>query len=347
MDPISLITLVGSATKLSWEIVITIREFVNEIRKVDENLQPFSHEVDGLRRLLISITTSLNDPNVGLAELYNDQNANKDMWEAIFGGVEDCHNYLQRLCAEIMPLREPEQGKSVFSKAIRALKLQLSRDDINKIRDQIQVHQMGLNTALQMLNVYICMRLPMKMQESLGSKINGLGDRIAQLQISIEQRPENTEAREDQSVGDKLGSSSSASSMLLKEAAEKLRSNASVVFAARSTQWGGSERYSVMGEPLSSAGRNEIERWISLRRSETIKQDQERSETETPTITEPSVFSRNTQVITSSEVTEPDNLESDSEGEIDFELSERLISKADRLYSQSQYLEAVPIYQKA
>ena len=350
MDPIALVSLVGQATRMSWEIVIIIRESVQEVRKVDENLQSFSHEVDGLRRLLISITTSLNDPNLGLAEVANDHNANRDMWEAIFGGVEDCHNYLQKLCEEIMPLQASEQAKSVFSKAVRALKLQLNKDDINKIRDQIQVHQMGLNTALQMLNVYVCMRLPMQMQDSLGSKINGLGDQIAQLQSSIDRRPEPAD-----SEGQNPGHVSSTSSVQLKKAAENLRSNASVISAARSTQWGGSERhwgeseqYSVMGEPLSPTGRNEIERWMSLRRSETISQDLERSETITPTSTEPSsVFTRNTQGVGAAEATEPENLESDSEGEIDFELSKRLMSKGDRFYSQTQYREAVAIYQKA
>ena len=374
MDPISIITLVGSATKLSWQIVITLRNAVDEHKKVDENLLGFAREIESVRRVLVSISTSLNDPALGLAEISHAQHANKDMWLAIYGAVEDCNMYLQKLCAEVMPLTKPDGKESVFSQAVRALKLQLNKDDIEKIRSQLQSHQVGLGTSLQMLSVYMSCRLPMQMQDNLGQKIDILGEMLEQLQTSIDEQakkqvesadnvmtteqpgPSNpfgdsqAAADSEKSVGDKLASTTSTStSVRLKEAAKRIYSNASVVSATRSTQWGGSERYSVMGsvmgEPLSDGSRNEIERWIAMRRSETIKQEMVRSPT--PTTTDPSsVFSRNDLAMGGSEIIESEQQESDSEDEIDFEVSKKLLDKANKFFNDQKFNEAAGYFER-
>ena len=347
MDPISILTLVGSTTKVSWEIGNVLIDSVGAVRSVDENLKGFSREVDGLRRLLVSITTSLNDPALGLAEISNAKDANKDMWVAIYGAIEDCHDYLQKLRNEIVPLTKSDESKNVFSQAVRALKLHLTKDDINKIRSHVQYHQLGLSTSLQMLNVYVSCRLPMQMHDNLGHKIDGLGELMEKLQHSIDSRPKTDAAGSEATLGDKLESSSSASSSIrLKEAAAKVHSSASVVSAARSTTWGGSERYSILGDPLSEGSRNEIERWISLRRADTISEEPEHSTT--PTTTDPlSNFSRDEPKVTESETTELETPESDSEDEIDFEVSKKLLAKGHSFFSHQMLVEAAALYEKA
>ncbi|MCJ1418045.1 cytoskeletal protein binding protein [Xylographa parallela] len=186
MDPISILTITQIACTISFQVVSTLYAFASDVKDLDGKLKGFTDEVEGLRRILIAITTSLNDPQLRLVESSTGKYGNNDMWEAIHGSVEDCRLYLEKLRCELSGIRKKKGEGNIIRQAIRALELRLNKDDINNLRSQVRSHQLGLNTALQMLNVYMCCRLPMQMQDSLAPQIATLGEAMAKLQTSID-----------------------------------------------------------------------------------------------------------------------------------------------------------------
>ncbi|MCJ1384831.1 hypothetical protein MMC17_007949 [Xylographa soralifera] len=186
MDPVSILTITQIACTISFQVLSTLYAFVNDVKDLDERLRGFTDEVEGLRRILVAITTSLNDPQLRLAEISTGKYGNKDMWEAIHGSVEDCRLYLEKLRSELSGIRKKKGEGNILRQAVRALELRLNKDDINNLRSQVRSHQLGLNTALQMLNVYMCCRLPMQMQDSLAPQLATLGEAMAKLQTSID-----------------------------------------------------------------------------------------------------------------------------------------------------------------
>ena len=153
MDPISILTITQIACTISFQVVSTLYAFASDVKDLDGKLKGFTDEVEGLRRILIAITTSLNDPQLRLVESSTGKYGNNDMWEAIHGSVEDCRLYLEKLRCELSGIRKKKGEGNIIRQAIRALELRLNKDDINNLRSQVRSHQLGLNTALQMLNV--------------------------------------------------------------------------------------------------------------------------------------------------------------------------------------------------
>ena len=154
MDPVSILTITQTACIISFQIITTLSTFVTGVKDLDERFKGFTDEVESLRRVLVAVTTTLNDPQLRLAELSTGKYANQDMWEAIYGSVEDCRLYLEKLRSELSGIRKKKGEGNIVRQAIRALELRLNKDDINNLRSQVHSHQLGLNTALQMLNVY-------------------------------------------------------------------------------------------------------------------------------------------------------------------------------------------------
>ena len=263
MDPISITTFVMGATKFTWTIAFALREAKLKFAAVDEHVEALSREIHGLRALLISITTTLNEPALGLAELdgSTEREANKDMWSAVAEAVQNCHDYLEKLCLQMKAFEGSGERKSSLAQAVRAFKLQLDLKEINQIRSHIQAHHISLNTSLHTPTVYLVCKLPVQMQRPLERKVDLLGKMIEQLQASINDRHPRLEAQSD-SPKTESDSPSISSSQRLKEAACRIHANASVTSAARSTICSGSEQNSVLGEPLSDGSRREIERWI-------------------------------------------------------------------------------------
>ena len=153
MDPATIVQLVDLATRLSVKIISTIYTFWKETRRIGDVLDAFAVEVRSLKRVFMAITTSLNDPNLKLAQLSTGQYGNQEMWAAIFGSVDDCRRYLEKLVGELEGISKSKGDNNFFRQAIQTFEMRLSKKDIDGIRTQIQSHQVDLNTALQMLNV--------------------------------------------------------------------------------------------------------------------------------------------------------------------------------------------------
>ena len=86
MDPVTILTLVQTASGLSFEIIMSLYSFAKEIKEVDSSLKALIDEVKGLKCTLIAITKSLNDPVLRLPEMCG----NTEVWAAIYASVAGC-----------------------------------------------------------------------------------------------------------------------------------------------------------------------------------------------------------------------------------------------------------------
>ncbi|MCJ1400588.1 cytoskeletal protein binding protein [Xylographa trunciseda] len=371
MDPISILTITQIACTISFQIISTLYSFANDVKDLDVRLRGFTDEVEGLRRILVAITTSLNDPQLRLAEISTGKYGNKDMWEAIHGSVEDCRLYLEKLRSELSVVGKKKGEGNILRQAIRALELRLNKDDINNLRSQVRSHQLGLNTALQMLNV-------------LAPQIASLGEAMAKLQTSIDTQSSlqtqplavstNADATSiNTSVPDSASQTLAAASgsdstrinsvnlldsadednsiaQRLNEAAVKVHSNASIISNARSTVWGGSERVftsgSEWGEPLSPTAHGNIEKWLSQPRTNDITEEDDESNLASGTL-ETSIFSQDKISSSRSKDTESDEFDSDAEGELEADIVQKLLTRANVRYEAGAYAEAEDIYRHA
>ncbi|MCJ1251851.1 Proteoglycan-4 [Trapelia coarctata] len=360
MDPASILTIAHGAFTITSQIILTLYAFSEDLKNLDDGIKCCTdEEVESLRRILLAITTSLNDPQLSLAAVSAGRYGNKDMWAAIYGSVEDCRLYLEKLRAELGNIRQGKAKDSFFRQAIRTVEMRLNKNQINQLRSHVRSHQLSLNTALQMLNVYICSRLPMQMQDRLTPQITNLSEAMAKLQVSIDSpasvvNNSQSKASSSQSGSPSSGSgtcigSSSSPAQRLKQAAEKVRSNASEVSNARSTVWGGSERNfttgSEWGEPLSQATRSGIEDWLSQPRFDEITEEAEASVKAYLLAT--SAPSQGERSASKSKLTKPGLIDSDGEDELAYEVVRKLLTRAASHYDNGNFTEAENIYRHA
>ena len=350
MDPISILELVGGVLRTTGEVSKLIYLFIHEAKRVDDTLTGFADEINGLKRVLLAISTTLNDPQLRLAEISPGQYGNKDMWEAIHGSLADCHTYLEKLSTELANISRKKGQGGLFRQAWRTFELRLSKDDIAGIRSHVHSHHISLNTMLQMLSVYVTCRLPMQMQSGLAVQIDTLGGMLSKMQAMIDQQPSTPQALvpPEEIVVEQFWNDEQGSRKKLKEVGEKVRSNASLISAARSTVWGGSERNSVysttgseLGEQLSYAAQHNIETWLTQPKLAAITESDSSSEGSTSAPNE-SIFSKQSgsAPTTNTKISEIEELDSDGEGRLEFEILQKLLAKGKRLYDNGKYPEA-------
>ena len=152
MDPISIITLAASTTKAAYTLSTQLYLFVNAVKNVDGSLKSLSGELSGLRRSLDATSVALQNPLVRSDKAAAPENT--PIWAAVAGALDDCRETLQTFEKRVQPYQQQESKRSIFKKSVTVWKLNLSKDEINLVRDQIQTHTGSLQVALQTLNMY-------------------------------------------------------------------------------------------------------------------------------------------------------------------------------------------------
>ena len=331
MDPITIVSCVAAGIKLSGEISGAIYTFVHETSHVDETFKIFADEIQSLSRLLKAIVTNLSHPLLDLSKLSTPQGGGglQEIWEAIYGSVEDCRQYLEKLRVVVLKVQGKKDNDDLLSRTKRTIDMKLNKHEITAFRQALRSHQNDLNTAVVMLNVYLSYQSPAQIQSNLAAQVGMLRDLILQIPEAVSLQ---TGPREP------IGSNSS---VVLKKAAEKIFSNASVVSDKRSTIWGGSQRDfttgSEFGEPLTQVEMSGIAMW----QSNVDPAANESISSGPSTYSGPSVFSA---AGTTSTIMEAS---SDDEGEIEADLVTHALSVADKFYGQQQYGRAVDKYRYA
>ena len=153
MDPVSVLTIVHVSSKLCSSIISGLHTFAQDFKNLENSTKALVDEIEVVRKTLVALTAILNDPKLKLAEISTGELGNRDIWAAIYGSAEDCQLYLEKLRSEVVKLGKRSEDGSFLKQTTRTVKLLFEKGNISDLRAHLHSRQIGLNTALHMLNV--------------------------------------------------------------------------------------------------------------------------------------------------------------------------------------------------
>ena len=182
MDPVTIVTLSGSVANVCYQIATTLFLFARETRDVEDNLKTFATEISSFSLILKAVTSTLNDPKLGFADISRGEDSNQDVWIALKGAIENLKRFLDKLRYSVEEVTRKDKDENLFRQAIRAFELRLKKDDVDGLRSTLRTHQLSLNTALVLVQVYAQAQIPNRKQPGLGSEITrlkGMADQLS------------------------------------------------------------------------------------------------------------------------------------------------------------------------
>lgn len=140
---------------MTVQISATLYQFIDDARNVDSNITSLCDEILGLSRILDAISKSWKQsPLIVIARADPDGN----LWTSVKASIDECKKTLERLDGVVNDVqRESIFGRGFFRKPTRSIRLNRKTNDILAFRQQIQSYSIGMQSALQMINVYVLM----------------------------------------------------------------------------------------------------------------------------------------------------------------------------------------------
>ena len=145
------LTLSGSVAKLCCQIATTLFTFANDTKDIDDNLNCFATEISSFNLALKAVTSTIKDPRLGFAKLSDN---NHDVWEALGGSIINLRTYLDKLCEILKEINCKGKDKTLLRQAIKTFELRLKKDSVDGLRSTLRTHQLSLNTALLIVQLY-------------------------------------------------------------------------------------------------------------------------------------------------------------------------------------------------
>ncbi|ERF69137.1 hypothetical protein EPUS_01093 [Endocarpon pusillum Z07020] len=336
MDPLSIVGAVASVSKTVYSASTTLYTFVSETRNVDQTVIDLATEVDALNSALKEVEAVLKSPTIIDAEKRGSAEDNKQLWQTIYGALDECQITVVRIDSALDGVRKKRSNWA--TQTFRQMKLNLGKDEIDSLRAQTHTHYSALKMALAMVTIRAAYNAPVVVIADLGPRIENLQGSLDLLTTSLE-----GQRREIALMSGKLTNADSANTERLRLLARHILSKATTVHG--STVAGGS----ICGDPAADEIRARTMNWIpapvvneraSSRSSVTQSRDQtlfsEPDGTVDTDLTEGTVPHN-----------EPELADSDSDGEFELEVTRRLLDKGKKLFDLDNYAEAVRFLQNS
>ena len=187
----------------------------------------------------------------------------------------------------------------------------------------------------------------METQERLEPQMALLFKTMVKLQASIEEQSSNRTRVPEGSSVQRLEASNPNRDQRLMNAAEIIHSNASTVSATNSTILGSSARSIGIGSEWegkpSHVNRRKIEQWLSWTNDQEVREEDRKPDLTSLSAKRSTTSAENTST-TSSKAPRSDDIDSDAEGELEFEVIQGLLLKADVMFSQKRWADAEATY---
>ena len=157
MDPISIATAAGTASKTLYSISTTLYTFISSAKKVDKSLEALHNEVKATARALDSVQSVLKQPFIlrTKAELPGAD----DVWTSTASAIGDTQKTARILQELVKGLGSLDPSPNVFRKAQMQLKINFNSKDIQEIRTLCQSHFNSLNVSLHLVTMLVIYRL--------------------------------------------------------------------------------------------------------------------------------------------------------------------------------------------
>jgi hypothetical protein len=142
-----------SARTNCLQISASLYTFIDDTRNVDSNITGLCDEILGLSRVLDAISKSWSQsPLIALAQADPDGN----LWISVKTSIDECKRTLEKLDRELNNVQKDSLfGKGFMRRPTKQLKLNMKMKDIHLYRQQVQSYSGGMQSALQMINVYV------------------------------------------------------------------------------------------------------------------------------------------------------------------------------------------------
>jgi hypothetical protein len=130
-----------------------IYTFVEDARTVDSSVSDLLQEILGLSRVseAISQTWTQNSMIVKAAT-----SSNGNLWASVKASIEDCKNTLGKLDAKIEEVNTSGfLRRSLLRKPTKLIKLNMKMKDILQFKEQVHSYNNAMQSALQMITVWV------------------------------------------------------------------------------------------------------------------------------------------------------------------------------------------------
>ncbi|KAL8745477.1 MAG: hypothetical protein Q9190_002387 [Brigantiaea leucoxantha] len=159
MDPLSIPGLIGSLIPIAYKIAAGIFAFTTQFEDNSDTLNGFAAEIASLSRILQAASSTLNTAGFPLRPNGPRNTTETDICRALFGAAEDMRLYLERIRQLIKRIQGESNNGVLYRRAIRDFMMLVNDSNIANLRSQLQTHQISLNTALVMVQLYHQTRL--------------------------------------------------------------------------------------------------------------------------------------------------------------------------------------------
>jgi hypothetical protein len=147
----SLISEISSAIKTSRHIGVRLAEIQKNPNNIDESLQRFATEVEGLKNVLDAVYVGLE--KVSKLPTWVESDNDKDVWTAVYVFVSGCNKYLMELISLLLDIQKSEDSSA--SLALRAKRLRINKEDFDINRARVNRYSKKLELALTMINLLV------------------------------------------------------------------------------------------------------------------------------------------------------------------------------------------------
>ena len=144
MDPVSIATAAGTASKTLYSISTTLYTFISSAKKVDKSLKLLRNEVKAMARALDSVRSVLKQPLIRRTKIKIPGADHVD--------TQKTARILQELVKGLGTL---DASPNVFRKVYMQLKIIFNSKDINEIRALCQSHFDSLNVSLHLVTMLV------------------------------------------------------------------------------------------------------------------------------------------------------------------------------------------------
>ena len=153
MDPISIATAAGTASKTLYSISATLYTFISSAKKVDMSLEALHDEVNAMARALDSVQSVLKHPLIlqTKAEIPDADH----VWTSTASAIRDTQKTARILQEVVRGFRTLDASPNVFRKAYMQIKINFNSKNIHEIRTLCQSHFNSLNVSLHLVTMFV------------------------------------------------------------------------------------------------------------------------------------------------------------------------------------------------
>jgi hypothetical protein len=148
MNPISILSSVSAASRVTLALSTTLFTFVQATRDVNHSVRALYDEVTSLIGTLDAISSSIKTTDTGKGK---QPEQNPELWRSVITSLDHCRGSVDNMYKTLQGVQKP--SSNIAGQALRAFKLNWKDDQIRTLRSQIQTHNTALQLALQMINV--------------------------------------------------------------------------------------------------------------------------------------------------------------------------------------------------